>query len=313
MSPLCRRRFPAFCIRASEPIRKDVTRLATIKQPADKIALITDSASDLTPEQRKQYGIFSVPLRIVYKSGEYRDGIEISPSEVYARMPGEVPSTSLPLPDDVCELYDRLADEGYTRAVHICISSGLSGTYNMVRLLGAEHSRLAVTVVDSKVLSMGEGMLVLECAKTLQETGSIPLAVERLRQIRKGMLGAFIIRTLEYLRKGGRIGLVESVLGSMLNLKPVIFVNDDGVYQTLAKARGFNSARTTLLEEFRRRYGERPVHISVVHGQAQEEAERLLEAAKSTLNAVSGFVAQVSPVLGAHTGPSLLGLIAYEA
>ena len=141
----------------------------------------------------------------------------------------------------------------------------------------------------------------------------IPQALERMRQVRGGMLGAFIIRTLEYLRKGGRIGLVESVLGNMLNLKPVIFVNGDGVYQTLAKARGFNGARTALLEEFKRRYGDRPVHIAVVHGEGREDAELLLGAATGALNAVDGFVAQVSPVLGAHTGPSLLGLIAYEA
>jgi len=249
----------------------------------------------------------------VYKFGEFRDGIEITPSEVYSRMPGEVPSTSLPLPEDVIALYDQLADEGYTHALHVCISSGLSGTYNMVRLLAAEHPRLAVEVVDSKILSMGEGMLVLECAKTLQETGSIPQAIERLRQLRETMLGTFIIRTLEYLRKGGRIGLVESVLGNMLNLKPVIFVNDDGVYQTLAKARGFNAARTALLEEFKTRYGDRPVRISVVYGDGLEDAEKLLAEARGVLNAVDGFVSQVSPVLGAHTGPSLLGLIAYEA
>jgi len=284
-----------------------VTHLA-----ADKIALITDSGSDLTLEQRKQYNIYSVSLRIVYKFGEFRDGIEITPSEVYSRMPGEVPSTSLPLPDDVIGLYDQLADEGYTHALHVCISSGLSGTFNMIRLLAAEHPRLAVEVVDSKILSMGEGMLVLECAKTLQETGSIPLAIERLQQVRETMLGTFIIRTLEYLRKGGRIGLVESVLGNMLNLKPVIFVNDDGVYQTLAKARGFNAARTALLEEFKTRYGGRPVRISVVYGDGLEDAENLLVEAKGALNVTDGFVSQVSPVLGAHTGPSLLGLIAYE-
>ena len=288
-----------------------MTRLTAIKQPG-RIALVTDSASDLTPEQRKRYNIYSVPLRIVYKFGEYRDGVEITPSEVYSRMPGEVPSTSLPLPDDVSALYDQLADEGYTHAIHICISSGLSGTYNMVRM-AAEHSRLAVEAVDSKTLSMAEGFIVLECAKTLQETNSVAAALERVRHVRDHMLGAFIIRTLEYLRKGGRIGLVESVLGNVLNLKPVIFVNDDGIYQTLAKARGFNSARTTLLEEVKRRYENRPVRVAVVHGESPDEAGFLLEAARSTLNTVEGFVAQVSPVLGAHTGPSLLGLIAYDA
>lgn len=284
---------------------------ASDQSPA-KIALITDSACDLTVEQRQENDIFSVPLRVIYKTGEFRDGVEIFPSEVYSRMPGEVPSTSLPLPGDVSVLYDRLIKEGYTHAVHICISSGLSGTSNMVRMVAAEHPQLAVEVVDSRILSMGEGFMVLECAKELRETGSIPKALERIRRVRESMLGVFIIRTLEYLRKGGRIGLVESVLGSMLNLKPVIFVNDDGIYQTLAKARGFHSAQSTLLDEVKRRYSDRPVHLAVVYGEAREEAEKLLALAKQTLNAVDGLISQVSPVLGAHTGPSLLGLIAYD-
>jgi len=284
----------------------------TLPPPA-RIALVTDSASDLTLEQRKQYDIFSVSLRILYKTGEYRDGVDISPSDVYSRMPDEVPATSLPLPEDVSALYDRLADAGYTHAMHVCISSGLSGTYNMVRMVAEAHTRLAVTVVDSKTLSMGEGFLVLECAKTLKETRSIPKALERMTQIRATMLGAFIIRTLDYLRKGGRIGLVESVLGSVLDIKPVIFVNDDGVYQTLAKARGFAAAQGALLAELKRRFTDRPVHVAVVYGIAPEEAEKLLEAAKQALNTVSGILAQVSPALGVHTGPSLLGLIAYDA
>jgi len=98
----------------------------------------------------------------------------------------------------------------------------------------------------------------------------------------------------------------------MLNLKPVIFVNDDGIYQTLAKARGFSGARGALLEEFKRRYSDRPVRVAVVYGDGLADAEALLEDAKGMLNVIDGCVAQVSPVLGAHTGASLLGLIAYE-
>ncbi len=287
--------------------------VAGTENKPQKIALITDSASDLTPEQRSQYNIFSIPLRVVYRSGEFRDGVEIAPSEVYSRLGEEVPSTSLPLPDDVIALYDQLVAEGYTHAIHICISSGLSGTFNMVRMVAADYPALSVEVVDSKILSMGEGFMTLECGKKLLETGSIPEALAHMQKIRGGMLGVFIIRTLEYLRKGGRIGLVESMLGSMLNLKPVIFVNDDGIYQTLAKARGFNGALETLLQEVKKRYAERPVHLAVVHGEAEEEANSLLARAKTLLNAVDGFVAQVSPVLGVHTGPSLLGLIIYDA
>lgn len=286
--------------------------MSSTPDTAQKIALVTDSASDLTPEQRAKYNIFSVPLRVVYRNGEYRDGIDISPSEVYDRLGEELPKTSLPLPNDVVAVYEELIEQGFTHVIHICISSGLSGTYNMVRMVAAEYPQLHIEVVDTKILSMGEGFLVLECGKKLLETGSIASALAHIRTLRDNMMGVFIIRTLEYLRKGGRIGLVESVLGSMLNLKPVIFVNDEGIYQTLVKARGFNGALDALVQEVKKRFSERPVHLAVVHGQAQNEAQNMLERLRSVLNIVEGFVTQVSPVLGVHTGPSLLGLIVYE-
>ncbi|HML46383.1 MAG TPA: DegV family protein [Clostridia bacterium] len=123
----------------------------------------------------------------------------------------------------------------------------------------------------------------------------------------------FVIRTLEYLRKGGRIGLVEGVLGTMLQLKPVIFVNDDGIYQTLVKARGYANAIECMLREIAERFGRTRVKLAVVHGSAQPEAEGLMGRLQSALNVAESYILQVSPVLGAHTGPSLVGIIACEA
>ena len=119
--------------------------------------------------------------------------------------------------------------------------------------------------------------------------------------------------TLEFLRKGGRIGLVEGVVGSLLQIKPVIYVNDDGVYATLVKARGFAKALNAMQEEFFKRYQGRKVRVAIVHGAAFEEAKALLETFRQKLDVVSDLIAPVSPALAIHTGPGLLGAIVQYA
>ncbi|MDR0898583.1 MAG: DegV family protein [Oscillospiraceae bacterium] len=277
-----------------------------------KIAMITDSACDIPDELLARYGIHYVPLRLIYRDGEVRDRVEISPEEVYAIMSESLPKTSLPLPEDVTSLYDRLADEGYTDAIHICISSGLSGTYNMVNMLAKEYTRLNIRVVDTKSLSMQEGLVVLACARKLEETGDIDEVVALAQTVREKSLGMFVIRTLEYLRKGGRIGLVEGVLGTMLQLKPVIFVNQDGIYETLAKARGYANALEVLVREVTNRFNKSRIALAVIHGAAPQEGAKLLERLKGMLNIEESFLLPCSPVLGVHTGPGLLGVIAYD-
>lgn len=280
--------------------------------PQHKTAIITDSACDLSDAILAQYNIRYVPLRLVYRGGDKRDRVEILPDEVYALLPTEVPKTSLPLPTEVTELYDTLADEGYTQALHICISSGLSGTYNMVRMVASEYERMCVRAIDTRSLSMHEGLIVLNCARMLEKTDDLEKIAAYAESLRKKSAGMFIIRVLEYLRKGGRIGLVEGVLGTMLNLKPVIYVNDDGIYETLAKARGYANALEALIRETTTRFGKKPVQLAVVHGMAPEEGQKLLTRLQGLLNVQESFLVPVSPVLGVHTGPGLLGVIACE-
>ncbi len=278
--------------------------------PDKKTVIITDSACDLPDELLAQYNIKFVSLRIVYHNGEKRDRVEISPQQVYDMLAQEVPKTSLPLPEDVSKLYDELADEGYTDAVHICISSGLSGTYNLVRMIAEDYTRMNVRVVDSKTLSLQEGIIVLECARMLAQTQDADAIAAHAHALREKSLGMFVIKTLEYLRKGGRIGLVEGVLGTMLQLKPVIYVNTDGVYETLAKARGHINALETMVREITGRFRMDRVRLAVVHGAAQLDGEKLLERLKGLLNVEESFLVPVSPVLVVHTGPGLLGVIA---
>ena len=280
---------------------------------SERVALVTDTSCDLSEEQLARYQIKTVSLRIATSRGEFRDRLEISQDELYRLLETEIPKTSLPLPEDVTHLYRQLRDEGCTRILHISISSGLSGTCNMVRMLAEDFAPMPIDVVDSKSLSCGLGLLVLEAAECLERGMSVEDTIARIERLRKNQLGTFVIRTLEFLRKGGRIGLVEGVVGSLLHIKPVIFVNDDGVYQTLVKGRGFTNALNAMSEEFFRRYEGHRVRLAIVHGNAYEQAVKLHEQFLSRLNVSSSFISPVSPALAIHTGAGLLGAIVEDA
>lgn len=276
-----------------------------------KIALVTDSSCDLSDEQLQAYGIRMISLRIVFQNAEYRDRVELSEAQLYDMLKTELPKTSLPLPEDVSTLYDGLVAEGFTDVVHICISSGLSGTYNMVRMIVEDYkAQMNIRVVDSQTLSTGLGAMVLAAAQALEAGEDPDSAVQKAKNARSSQLGMFVIRTLEYLRKGGRIGLVEGVVGNLLQIKPIIYINDDGVYQTLAKARGYKAAVETMMQEAVQRFGKAKINLSVVHGQALEDAQALMDKLKQTLNIAQSMIRPVSPVLAVHTGPGLLGIVA---
>lgn len=280
-----------------------------------KTVIVTDSSCDLSDEQLAKYGIRMISLRVVCQNAEYRDRIDIQEDELYELLTRELPKTSLPLPEDVTSLYEELEQSGVTDVIHLSISSGLSGTFNMVRMITEDfQDRMNIHMVDSKTLSTGLGMMVLEAARALEGGATPDEAVAAAQSVRKTQLGMFVIRTLEFLRKGGRIGLVEGVVGSLLQIKPIIFVNDDGVYQTMAKARGYKSAVDTMIQEAKRFFGGAKIRLSVVNGKAQADAEALLERLKGELAVQDdAFIAKVSPVLAIHTGPGLLGIVANKA
>ncbi len=273
-----------------------------------KVAIITDSACDLTPAQIAENHIYMVPLRMSVGGREYRDRVDIDADAVYDMMETTLPKTSLPAAEDVRAAYDLAMADGCTEGIHLSISSGLSGALGIVNLVAAEHP-LPIRTVDTLTLSAAEGMLVLEAARMAREGASTDAIVERVQKIRKKQLGMFVIRTLEYLRKGGRIGLVEGAIGQLLQIQPIVFVNDDGVYQTLAKSRGRKNSVEKMFQAAVTRYARERVRLWVVHGRAQDEAEALLERLREKLDIAASYIAPVSPALGVHTGPGLLGII----
>lgn len=275
-----------------------------------KIALITDSTSDLPKEIQEKYNIKVLPLHVIYKDAVYSDGVDITPEEVYNSLPREIPSTSLPSIGKIIELFQRLKEEGYRDIISIHISSGLSGTYSMIKNLedNAKKIGLRLHVIDSKSISMGLGFLVIKAAQLIESNIPLNEIIKTLNKFKKEVKVFFVLKSLEYLRKGGRIGLVEGTLGDMLNIKPIISVNSDGIYYTVVKSRGRRGSIRKLVNIVKNAIGRSKVRVAVMHGNAREEAMEILNGIKDEINTDYIFASQVGPVVGVHTGPGLVGI-----
>lgn len=273
-----------------------------------KIALVTDSSCDLDPKIIKEHNIEVIPLRVIYKDREYRDGVDITAQEVYDRFHEEIPTTSMPAPNDVLSKFIELKENGYTHIIAITLSSGLSGTYDMFKLISQEVSDVVIDVIDSKTLSMVLGFIVMEAAKLIKNNTPYKEVIDKVNVIKLKAKGFFVLDTMEYLRKGGRIGLVAATLGSILNIKPIISVNEEGKYYTFAKVRGKCQAATKMLEPLLNQLENTKMNVAALQGMAEAEVNTLFDKIHSFKNINTLCISSISPALVVHTGPGLLGL-----
>ncbi|MDR5659075.1 DegV family protein [Serpentinicella sp. ANB-PHB4] len=274
----------------------------------NKIALVTDSTSDLDKEEVEKYNIHVLPLKIVYKDREYTDRVDITPEEVYNNMEVEVPTTSLPTMEDIDRLFVKLKEEGYTHIIVVTISSGLSGTHNSVRLVSENHPEIKFEIFDSKALSLGAGAIVLECGEMINEGKSFDEIVENLPKLRDKIKLFYVLDTLKYLIKGGRIGKVSGSIGELLNMKPIISIDKEGVYYTYKKVRGRKQSILEIYNIVRNTLEEKRAKVWVLHGGAKAEAQELYDKISKLQNITRLGFSDISPVAGVHTGPGLIGI-----
>ena len=239
-----------------------------------KIALMTDSCADLGPVLAEENHIHVVPLQIRCADGEYRDGVEIQPADVYARLrSGELPKTSLPLGEDITGIFDHIAQQGFDGVIAVMFSGGLSGTYNVTRLLAQERKDMEIRVYDSGSASLGLGMTMLQLAEDIRAgMGWKELTKKRVPALIQGANPYFSVDTLEYLMKGGRIGKVTAMAGTMLQIKPIITFAEDGQLQSIAKVRGRKQVQDKLVDLVVKACGNhKKYNLAVANGGAPEE------------------------------------------
>jgi len=272
--------------------------------------IVTDCAADMSAEELEELGITQAPLFIQFPEGEVK-ATEISMDEFYNRMEAmrpAIPTTAQPSSGMFEQIYKQLAETS-KNIFSIHISSGLSGTINSARV-GSEQvkDRAEVSFWDTMTLSGGERFQVLAASLADKAGGTMEKIQERMTEIRANTEVIYTLETLEYLARGGRIGRVQALMGSLLKLKPVINVSHaDGKYSTVTKARTIPAALEALTDNLLSIYNKTPLWVNILHGRFQQGAEMLSDMAEERLNVAKLEVSRISPVLGVHTGPGIVG------
>ncbi|MCL1975347.1 MAG: DegV family protein [Firmicutes bacterium] len=274
----------------------------------NNVAILVDSGCDLPEEICKKHKIFKLPFSLMFKSAIYRDDT-ISTYDLYRLMEQEIPKTSFPSGEEVEKMLLRISKEGYTKILAVSISSRLSGTCNMLRLHAKRHANLEIEVIDSCNISIGAGMLALNAAEYLAQGMSWPHLKERLIKEVHNSKVFFCLKTLEYLKQGGRIGHVSALLGNALRIKPIITCDFEGIYTTEAKVAGYKQALQRLSECAAHFAAKAPVQLAIMHGAAATEAALVKERVCSLLPHAKLIIEeQISPSMAVHTGPGLVGI-----
>ena len=274
--------------------------------------IVTDSAVDLPEEMFAELGVERMPLLISFGAQTYRSGVDIQPEEFYRRLaasPDRLPTTSQPSVGEFVDLYRRVGQTDQD-IVSVHISSGLSGTFNSAAQAAAQCPELNITLIDTKTLSAAEGFQVAAAAQAIRRCWSLECLKERVREVAEQTEIFFTLDTLHYLQKGGRIGRVQALAGSLLNLKPVITVDKGpGNYIRAGNARSLSKALVMIADLVKEKMKNVPAWVHVLHTNAPGQAEALTEQITARLPNARITTGQIVPVLGVHTGPGCVGAV----
>jgi DegV family protein with EDD domain len=276
------------------------------------IKIVTDSTSDVSPELAQQYDIRVVPLRVLFGQKSYRDGVDLTNEQFYTMLKEapELPTTSQPPPGDFAQVFEELLAAGHEIIV-IAISGKLSGTYLSACQARERFPEARITVIDSCTSSLALGMTVLEAARA----GAAGKPHDEVAALARRLVSEnrlfFMVDTLEYLQRGGRIGLAAAFIGTLLNVKPILTV-EDGVVSAVDRVRTKKKGIARLLNLIEQHFGtELPLSIAVIHIQSPEEGLYLEELVRNRFQCSKLYFGEAGAVLGTHVGPGTLGLAAF--
>jgi DegV family protein with EDD domain len=268
-----------------------------------RFAVVTDSTADLPDEWRTRYGIEVVPLKVIFGNETFRDRVDMSDDEFFRRLAAatKLPTTSAPSPGEFAEVYRRLA-ENHDGCISIHLGAQLSATAEAARIGAESVEGFRVEVVDSQTVTMPIAFLCRVAAES--ETLEAATAAVAARVPKTRVLA--LLDTLRYLEMGGRLNRAQAMIGTMLDLKPLLLV-DGGMPKAVSRVRTRSRAASAMLDYFR---GELPVeHVAVMHAQAPAEAETMAASLRKELPGQEVVIGRIGCVLGTHTGPRALGVV----
>ncbi|MBI3360230.1 MAG: DegV family protein [Chloroflexi bacterium] len=277
---------------------------------ARSVAIVTDSTAYMPKELLDEYQIHVVSNVVNWGTESYRDGVELTPTQFYERLKTDPtqPTTAVASLGEIRDVYAKAAATAEA-VVGIHLSHKLSGTYDAAEQVRREMlADKRIEVVNSLGTAMATGFVVLAAARAAADGAAFEKVIQTARNAIPCCGVVFTVETLEYLRRGWRIGGAQAFIGNLMDVKPILELRD-GRVEPVERARTKKKAVARVLELITERVqGRSPVRLATIHAAAHDEAASLLETAKSKLGAVEGFLAEVSPTVGVHTGPGTVGL-----
>lgn len=288
------------------------------------VRVVTDSGAHLSTELRSKFKIGTVPLQVLFGTRGYRDEVDLSNEQFFYMLTHEKvhPTTSAPAPQDFINVWKPLLDAG-EEIVSLSIPSGLSATFSSAVNAKAQMEQerggeVPITLIDGKWLSMAMGFQALVGARAAQAGGSREDVAKAITGLDDRLTLVFLLDTLEYLKRGGRIGKSQAWLGTMFSVKPILEIAHARV-EPLERVRSRKAGIARLLDLVQTppttngpRRGEGPLHVSVLHARAPEAAQQLENEIRARFNVAELVMAEIGPTIAVHTGPDALGVAFYR-
>lgn len=277
--------------------------------------ITTDNMADLPDTYLEEHGLKIISLSYMLEGKTYSEKNRLPVKEFYDKMRnGAMPTTSQVNPEEARELFEELLKEGKD-VLHIAFSSGLSGSYNSARIaaeeLQEEEAEGRVVVIDSLCASLGEGLLVHKALGLKEEGKSLDEIAEWLKENRLHLCHNFTVDDLNHLYRGGRVSKTAAVLGTMINIKPILHVDDEGKLVPISKVRGRKKSLITLVDNMEKQIGsyrEQNDMVFISHGDCLEDAEFAAAQIRERFGIDSFLINDVGPTIGAHSGPGTVAL-----
>ncbi len=275
------------------------------------VVVVTDSTATIPAHLVQQLDIRVVPILLTLNGQSYRDGIDITNQEVYRRLRegGTLPTTAAPSIGDFLRVYAAAAQET-SEVVSIHLPPDLSATYTTAVTASQLVDGVTIRILNCQSVAMAQGFVVLEAARAAATGADLEAVLARAEQVAARTCLLASLDTLKYLHRGGRIGGASALLGSMLQLKPIVYVAD-GHVEAFARPRTMPKAIRIMLQYMADQADGRPLHVAVIHADVPEEAEALRQQVAERFDCAELYVTEFTPVMGVHAGPGVLGLAFY--
>ncbi len=281
-----------------------------------KIKILTDSTSDLDKGTREKNNIHMIPLNVYFGEKSYKDGIDILPEEFYKELQTnpDHPKTSQPTPEDFKTKYEELLKDN-NEVISIHLSSKMSGTIQSANIAKKELNTDKIHIIDSEIITHLLGLITIECSKAAEKGMKAKEIVEMVTRIKSDMHLYFVVDTLEFLQKGGRIGKASAIIGGLLNIKPILQVKD-GEVCPFEKIRGTKKAlarMTELLSNYLEKHKGDEIKVALAHAAGPELLNQLTDRLNKVYDCSKATIGQIGPVVGAHAGPGALAICFYAS